>query len=68
LEALESALNRAMSNVLKVSKQTTISKLHAKGCSLRRIAIELGLNRRTVATYANRKPKPSNTGPTAPPF
>ena len=47
-----------MSNVLKVSKQTTISELHAKGWSLRRIAHELGLNRRTVAAYANRKPKP----------
>jgi transposase len=47
-----------MSNVLKVSKQTTISELHAKGWSLRRIARELGLNRRTVAAYAGQKPKP----------
>ena len=47
-----------MSNVLKVSKQTTISELHAKGWSLRRIARELGLNRRTVAAYARRKAKP----------
>ena len=47
-----------MSNVLKVSKQTTISELHAKGWSLRRIALELGLNRRTVAAYANRAQKP----------
>lgn len=47
-----------MSNVLKVSKQTTISELHAKGWSLRRIARELGLNRRTVAAYADRKPNP----------
>ena len=46
-----------MSNVLKVSKQTTISELHAKGWSLRRIALELGLNRRTVAAYANRAQK-----------
>ena len=46
-----------MSNVLKVSKQTTISELHAKGWSLRRIARELGLNRRTVAAYARRKAK-----------
>ena len=46
-----------MSNVLKVSKQTTISELHAKGWSLRRIALELGLNRRTVAAYANRSQK-----------
>ncbi|NBV86374.1 MAG: hypothetical protein EBS01_08970 [Verrucomicrobia bacterium] len=58
MEALESALNGAMSNVLKVSKQTTISELHAKGWSLRRIALELGLNRRTVAAYAKQKPKP----------
>jgi transposase len=47
-----------MSNVLKVSKQTTISELHSKGWSLRRIARELGLNRRTVAAYAGRKAKP----------
>ena len=42
-----------MSNVLKVSKQETIQTLFEKGWSLRRIAKELGVNRRTVARYAS---------------
>ena len=42
----------AMSNVLKVSKQETIRSLYEKGWSLRRIAEELGINRRTVARHA----------------
>jgi len=41
-----------MSNVLKVSEQETIRSLFEKGWSLRRIAGELGLNRRTVSRYA----------------
>ena len=41
-----------MSNVLKVNKQETIRSLYEKGWSLRRIAEELGLNRRTVARHA----------------
>lgn len=41
-----------MSNVLKVSKQETIRSLFEKGWSLRRIAVELGLNRQTVGRYA----------------
>lgn len=41
-----------MSNVLKVNKQETIRSLFEKGWSLRRIAGELGLNRRTVGRYA----------------
>jgi len=44
-----------MSNVLKVSHQSTIQNLIAKGWSQRRIARELGLNRRTVARYADSK-------------
>ena len=43
-----------MSNVLKVSKQETIQTLFEKGWSLRRIAKELGLNRRTVSGYASK--------------
>ena len=42
----------AMSNVLKVNKQETIRSLYEKGWSQRRIAEELGLNRRTVARHA----------------
>jgi transposase len=41
-----------MSNLLKVSEQTTIGSLYQKGWSLRRIATELGVNRRTVRRYA----------------
>ena len=37
-----------MSNVLKVSHQEAIRSLHQKGWSHRRIARELGINRRTV--------------------
>lgn len=41
-----------MSNVLKVSEQETIRGLYERGWSQRRIAAELGLNRRTVSRYA----------------
>jgi transposase len=41
-----------MSNVLKVNKQETIRSLYEKGWSQRRIAEELGLNRRTVGRHA----------------
>jgi transposase len=40
-----------MSNVLKVSHQEAIRSLHEKGWSQRRIARELGINRRTVRRY-----------------
>lgn len=40
-----------MSRVLKVSDQTAIASLAAKGCSIRRIARILGVNRRTVRRY-----------------
>lgn len=43
-----------MSNVLKVSNQETIRSLHQKGWSERRIARELGVNRRTVRRYASK--------------
>lgn len=40
-----------MSNNLKVSAQETIRTLKARGWSERRIALELGVNRRTVRRY-----------------
>jgi transposase len=40
-----------MSNVLKVSLQTTIYSLRDRGWSQRRIALELGINRGTVGRY-----------------
>jgi transposase len=40
-----------MSNVLKVSTQTTIYSLRERGWSNRRIAQELGINRETVSRY-----------------
>jgi predicted transcriptional regulator len=40
-----------MSNVLKVSLQTTIYSLANRGWSQRRIASELGINRETVGRY-----------------
>ena len=47
-----------MSNVLKVSLQTTIYSLAQRGWSQRRIAKELGVNRETVGRYL-RLPKPA---------
>lgn len=43
-----------MSNVLKVSEQEAIKSLKERGWSQRRIAQELGLNRRTVARYGSK--------------
>lgn len=43
-----------MSNVLKVNHQETIRNLHEKGWSDRRIARELGINRRTVNRYTSK--------------
>jgi predicted transcriptional regulator len=40
-----------MSNVLKVSLQTTIYRLAERGWSQRRVASELGINRETVGRY-----------------
>ena len=40
-----------MSNVLKMELQESIKVLHRKGWSHRRIASELGVNRRTVKRY-----------------
>ena len=46
-----------MSNVLKVSHQEAIRSLHQKGWSQRRIARELGINRRTVRRYIEEEAK-----------
>jgi transposase len=46
-----------MSNVLKVSHQEAIRSLHQKGWSQRRIARELGINRRTVRRYVEGESK-----------
>ena len=43
-----------MSNVLKVNHQETIRSLNEKGWSERRIARELGINRRTVNRYGSK--------------
>jgi transposase len=52
-----------MSNVLKVSLQTTIYSLAQRGWSQRRIAKELGINRETVGRYLRlSKPAISITG------
>ena len=52
-----------MSNVLKVSLQTTIYSLHDRGWSQRRIAREPGINRETVGRYFRlAKPSISTTG------
>jgi hypothetical protein len=52
-----------MSNVLKVSLQTTIYSLADRGWSQRRIASELGINRETVGRYLRlAKPTISTTG------
>ena len=52
-----------MSNLLKVAMIDIILSLHRKGWSQRQIAIELGINRETVARYIKRvgtAPKPAN--------
>ena len=46
-----------MSNVLKMPVQNSIQNLAAHGWSVRRIARELHLNRRTVARYLSAPPK-----------
>src|SRR4029077_15278676 len=47
----EKSVQWGMSNVLKVSLQTTIYSLAERGWSQRRIASELGINRETVGRY-----------------
>src|SRR6516225_4107009 len=47
----EKSVQWGMSNVLKVSLQTTIYSLADRGWSQRRIASELGINRETVGRY-----------------
>ena len=44
-----------MANYLRVNMQETIMTLLAKGWSARRVARDLGVNRRTVAKYAMRE-------------
>src|SRR5258708_32533092 len=51
-----------MSNVLKVSLQTTIHSLYDRGWSRRRIARELGIDRETVGRYL-RLAKPAISTP-----
>lgn len=51
-----------MSNVLKVIDQEAICSLHEKGWSNRRIARELGINRRTVKRYESKCATISTTG------
>jgi transposase len=48
-----------MSNVLKVSLQTTICSLNDRGWSQRRIARELGIDRETVGRYLRLRAKPA---------
>ena len=54
-----------MSNVLRVSLQTTIHSLADRGWSQRRIARELGINRETVGRYLRlaEKAKPAISTP-----
>ena len=54
-----------MSNVLRVSLQTTIYSLADRGWSQRRIARELGINRETVGRYLclTQKAKPAISTP-----
>ena len=42
---------------MKVSHQEAIRSLHEKGWSQRRIAREIGINRRTVRRYGEGEPK-----------
>jgi len=46
-----------MANFLSVTRQTQILNLHQKGLSQRRIAHELGINRRSVSRYIRRLSK-----------
>jgi len=48
-------------NVLKVSLQQSIQVLHARGWSRRRIARELGIHRKTVASYLDGPKLPIST-------
>ena len=48
-------------NVLKVSLQQSIQVLHARGWSRRRIARELGVHRKTVASYVAEAKRPIST-------
>jgi transposase len=56
-----------MSNVLKVNHQEAIRSLHEKRWSKRRIARELGINRRTVSRYTSKCATISTAGSEAVP-
>ena len=45
-----------MANVLTMAKIQSIQQLHALGWSQRRIAVELGIDRGTVARYLQSSP------------
>jgi IS30 family transposase len=51
-----------MSNIIKMEQQEAIAGLKAQGWSNRRIAKELGVNRRTVKRYVESKCTISQTG------
>jgi transposase len=52
-------------NVLKVSLQQSIQVLHGRGWSRRRIARELGIHRKTVASYVGGPKPPISTAGSA---
>jgi transposase len=54
-----------MANVLKMAKIQSIQQLHAAGWSQRRIALELEIDRGTVARYL--RPRPPDPNPAIPP-
>jgi transposase len=51
-----------MANVLKMAKSQSIQQLHASGWSQRRIASELGIDRKTVSRHL----RPASAAPNAP--
>ena len=51
-----------MSNIIKMEQQTAIAGLKAQGWSSRKIARELGINRRTVKRYVESKCTIAQTG------
>ena len=52
-----------MTNALKVAEVLSITGLHARGWSQRRIARELGINRETVARHLKEASKPAEVAP-----
>jgi len=60
LREVQRELHRGV-NVLKVNLQQSIQILHARGWSRRRIARELGVHRKTVASYLGEAKRPFST-------